>query len=188
MNATLEKIYTVEDYFELEKNAQERHEFVNGELIFMPGESKIANKISINCGVALRQTLKDKGFKIYMKAVRLIVELNKIYRYPDLVVAPASDMADTHAITQPTLIIEVLSESTQNTDLYKKLQEYTRLPTLQYYLLISQTEYLVQVYQKSGQNWLYNYYAQLKETIELAFFPAQIALSEIYENIKLPIA
>ncbi|MCU0443381.1 MAG: Uma2 family endonuclease [Microscillaceae bacterium] len=188
MQTTLEKIYTVEEYFELEKTAQERHEFVNGELIFMPGESKIANEININCTVALRQALKGKGFNIYVQDVRLIVKLNKIYRYPDLVVAPVSDTADTHAVTQPTLIIEVLSESTQNTDQNKKLQEYTALPSNQYYILISQTEYLVQVYRREGQNWLFNYYTQLTETIDLAFFPAKLSLSDIYENIDLKVS
>jgi Uma2 family endonuclease len=184
MEATLEKLYTLEEYFELEKTAQERHEFVNGELIFMPGESKIANEINFNCGVALRQALKGKGYKIHFQDVRLIVKLGKIYRYPDLVVSPITDTADTHAITQPTLIIEVLSESTQNTDQNKKLQEYTALSSTQYYLLISQNEYLVQIYRREGKSWLYTYHNQLSEIIELPFFPAQLSLSDIYENIE----
>jgi Uma2 family endonuclease len=183
MITTLEKVYTVEEYFELEKTAEDRHEFVNGELIFMPGESKIANKININCTVALRQALKGKGFDIFAQDVRLVVESNKIYRYPDLVVASVSDTADTHAITEPVLIIEVLSESTQNIDQNKKLQEYTALSTLQYYLLVSQTEYLVQVYRRDGQNWLYNYHNQLNEVIELPFFSAKLGLNVMYENI-----
>ena len=73
MTATQAKIYTVEEYFELEKNALERHEFVNGEIITMPGELKIANEIAGNCYELIRKPLKKRGFLTYSHDIRTVV-------------------------------------------------------------------------------------------------------------------
>lgn len=183
MTIVAEKIYTPEEYFELEKHSEERHEFVHGNLILMPGESKIANKITGNCYFYLRNLLENKGHDIFIEDVRLMVN-DQIYRYPDLVVASEADNQDTHAITQPSLVIEVLSDSTQETDKTDKLREYCSIPSLQYYLLIEQNKYLVECYgRRQGKQWIYEIYESLEETIELPFFEAKIELKEIYQKI-----
>lgn len=184
MTLVAEKIYTIEEYFELEKNSEERHEFVHGNLILMPGESKIANKIVVNCTVALHNKLSSKGYDIFVEDVRLMVNADT-YRYPDLIVAPETDNSDTHAIQKPTLIIEVLSESTRQTDHVEKLSEYSNLPSLQYYLLIEQSKYVVYCYSRSNaKQWTYQMFDDLNEVIDLAFFEIQLGLKEIYEKIN----
>lgn len=184
MTLVAEKIYTVEEYFELEKKSEQRHEFVHGNLMLMPRESKIANKIVVNCTVALHNKLSQKGYDIFVEDVRLMVDAFT-YRYPDLVVAAESDSADTHAIQSPALIIEVLSESTRATDQTEKLLEYCNLPSLQYYLMIEQDKYLVACYSRSNaKQWTYQIFKELNEAIDLAFFDAQLKLNEIYSKIN----
>lgn len=129
-----EKKYTVEEYFALENQSEEKHEFVNGNLILMAGESKKANKIAKKCLIYLEKSLEGKGYEIFTHDVRLMIGLGMTFRYPDLVVAPESDDADDYAVTKPILIIEVLSESTEQTDRNQKLKEYCGIDTLQYYL------------------------------------------------------
>jgi Uma2 family endonuclease len=178
----LEKIYTPAEYFALEQNSEVRHEYVHGNLITIPGESKIANKIALNCVRALDKFIETKAHEVFAEDVRLQITA-QLYRYPDLVVAPESDKADTHAITTPTLIIEVLSESTQETDRTDKLREYCSLPTLQYYLLIAQDEYTVEVYRREGERWMYEFYTKLQDTIDLPFFEAQLPLQAVYQKV-----
>ena len=91
MTATLttaERLYTVEEYFKLDNNSEEKHEYHYGKLIKMAGELKNENEIASNCNFHLRIALKGKGYRIFQGEVRTIVRLNKIYRYPDIVVAP----------------------------------------------------------------------------------------------------
>jgi Uma2 family endonuclease len=183
MLLTEEKIYTVEEYFDLENQSEEKHEFVNGNLILMTGESKKANKIATNCVFSLRD-LRKKGFEIFTHDVRLMIGLGMIFRYPDLVIAPESDDADDYAVTQPILIIEVLSESTQHTDRNQKLKEYCGIESLQYYLLIAQDEISVEMYAKEGNQWIYSFFTKLEDNLQLNFFAVSLGLNVIYEGIK----
>ena len=132
-----DKTYTVEEYFELEKHSEIRHEFVNGKLIAMPGESVIANRIADNCGFNLRLHLNKKGYDTIRHDVRTMIRNGKLYRYPDVSVAKRSEITQTHAVTKPEMLIEVTSENSSTTDHDAKVKEYTALPSLQYYLIVS---------------------------------------------------
>jgi Uma2 family endonuclease len=177
-----DKKYSVEEYFELEKTSEIRHEFINGELIAMPGESKKANEIAGNIYVSLRNSFKKRALKVYNHDVRLMLENNR-YRYPDIAVAPTIDDEDSHAITQPVLIVEVFSENSVKTDTVDKLREYSILPTLQYYLIVSQEEPFVEVYAKNADKWEFRYYTDLQESIELTALDASLLMGDIFEGI-----
>ena len=125
----VEKLYTVDEYFELEKHSNIRHEFYYGKLIAMPGESKNANEIAGNCYVTFRQSLRKHGFRVFIQDVRTVVKGNKIYRYPDVVVADEEGDSDTHNIKKPRILVEVISETSKYRDRVTKLQEYSKLPS-----------------------------------------------------------
>ena len=177
------KKYSVEEYFELEKTSEIRHEFVNGELIAMPGESKIANEIAGNIYVSLRNIFKKRALKVYNHDVRLILDERNRYRYPDIVVAPTIDDEDSHAIKQPVLIVEVFSENSVKTDTITKLKEYSVLPTLQYYLIVSQEEPLVEVYARNADKWEFRCYTDLQENIDLSTLNTSILVGDIFEGV-----
>ena len=186
MTATLttaERLYTVEEYFKLDNNSEEKHEYHYGKLIKMAGELKNENEIASNCNRQLRIALKGKGYRIFQGEVRTIVRLNKIYRYPDIVVAPISDNSDPRHIILPELIIEVLSESTARTDRREKLKEYSDLPTVQYYLLIEQDEMRVEIYSRDTEEWRFSILDRTTDVIQLPHLGCTLALADIYENI-----
>ena len=180
--AVAEKKYTVEEYFELERHSTLRHEFVNGKLYKMPGESRIANRIATNCTLRLG-FLEDKGYDIIRHDVRTIVRARKNYRYPDLAVAKRSDDIDTHGVTKPELLIEVSSINSDKTDNTDKVAEYTALLSLQYYLVISQEEALVRVYSRDAQGWRFDIYRDMNQVIDLTHFDCALKLSDIYKNV-----
>ena len=181
--ATAERLYTVKEYFELDNNSEEKHEYYYGKLIKMAGELKNANEIASNCNFHLRIALKGKGYRIFQGEVRTIVKRNKIYRYPDIVVAPISDNSDPRHIILPELIIEVLSESTARTDRREKLKEYSDLPTVQYYLLIEQDEMRVEIYSRDTEGWRFSILDTPTDVIQLLHLGCTLALADIYENI-----
>jgi Uma2 family endonuclease len=183
--ALARKKYSLAEYFELEKSSDIRHEYINGILLPMPGESKIANRIARNCEFLLYPLLKDKGYQTYRHDVRAMIHQNKVYRYPDVMVAPESDDADTHAVAKPELIIEVTSEQSAKTDHEDKLKEYTGLASLKHYLIVSQTESLIVLYTRENGHWLFDIFTTLSNKIPLKYFGISISLSDIYEGVNI---
>ena len=182
--AIAEKRYTVEEYFELEKNSETRHEFINGQLIAMPGESVNANLIADNCGYSLRTMLKTQGYVIIRHDVRTIVEPGKKYRYPDVQVVKRDSITDTHAVTNLTLLIEVSSQDSAKTDNETKLNEYIHLPSLQYYVIVSQYEPLVQLYSRDDQGWRFEVFSHMDAEVPLPKLGCSLKVAEIYENVE----
>ncbi len=182
--ATQERFYTVAEYFELEKHSTIRHEYHYGKLIAMPGESKNANEIAGNCYVTFRQSLRKRGFRIFIQDVRTIVKENKIYRYPDVVVADEKGDEHTHNITKPRILIEIISDNSKYTDRVIKLQEYSKVPSLDYYLVIDQDTVNVEVYSREENGWHYQLLEDLSDKVALALFDMSLSLDTIYENIS----
>ena len=183
LSVATKQIYTVAEYFELEKSSEMRHEFYYGKLIEMPGESKQANLIANNILVEWQKPLKQKGYRTYLRDVKTQVKVKDIYRYPDLVVAPKTDDSDDYVIKKPEFIAEVASENSMQRDSVVKLREYSNLPSLQYYLIISQDEMLVQFYSRTNKNWSFEIFDSPNETINCPTFNLKITLAEIYDDV-----
>ena len=181
----VEKLYTVDEYFELEKYSNIRHEFYYGKLIAMPGESKNANEIAQNCAFTFRTELRQRGFRIFIQDVRTVVKGNKIYRYPDVVVADEKGDADTHNIRKPRILVEVISETSKYRDRVTKLQEYSKLPSLEYYIVVDQDTVNVEVYSRKANDWAYQLLENLTDVIDLSALGMSLPLATIYENIKI---
>jgi Uma2 family endonuclease len=183
--AIAEKIYTLDEYLELEKNSAVRHEFYYGKLIEMPGESKTANQIAYNCRNFFENTIGDNSYNIFDHDVKLQVKLSGIYRYPDVVVAPDSDDEDEYIVKKPVLIIEVASEQSSRTDHHTKLREYISLSTLQYYIIISQYESAVEVFSREGHRWLVEVFTEKDDIILLPQLALELPLSIVYKKTGL---
>lgn len=89
-----------------------------------------------------------------------------------------------NATTQPILIIEVLSESTESTNRGDKLRQYSNLPSLQYYLLISQNEPVVEMYSREDNRWLLEFFTALENVIQLPALETTLPLQVIYKKVK----
>ena len=158
----LNKKYTVQEYLALEKTSEIRHEFYYGKLIEMPGESKKANDIANNILECWRKPLRKKGFNLYSHDVKAEVKSNGVYRYPDLVIAPEGDDTDEYIVTTPIIMVEVASEDSWKRDTGIKLKEYTNLPSLRYYLIVSQEEMFVQLCIRTNNDWTFTFFEMLR--------------------------
>ena len=183
--ALREKLYTVDEYFALEERSPIRHEYHYGKLIAMPGESKNANEIAGNCYVAFRQSLRKRGFRVFFEDVRTVVKDDKIYRYPDVVVADEKGDNHTHNIKTPRILVEVTSESSKYRDRVTKLQEYSKMPSLDYYVIIDQDVVSVEVYSRKDNGWHYQFLENLSDVVAFPLFDMSLSVEAIYENIAI---
>lgn len=182
------KTYTAEEYLEAEINSQERHEFINGEIVLMTGGTPNHNEITSILNAILRVSLKGKPYSIFASDQRLWVPQFNNYTYPDvMVVARPIELQSgrTDTITNPLLIAEVLSKSTKAYDRDEKFAGYRSIPSFQEYLLIDQYRLQVEQYSKTEANkWIFSEYSSIDDRLTLTSIPVEISLAELYENIE----
>lgn len=179
--------YTPEEYLALEDQAESKSEYHNGEIIPMTGASFNHNRIITRLCAYLLQALQGKNYEPFSSDVRLWIAKYHKFTYPDLMVIqdqpqPYQDRTDT--LTNPKLIIEVLSKSTQDYDQGDKFKYYRSIPDLQEYLLINQYELDVQQYTKTDSDfWMFRAYETAADTIVLASIDVELTVATIYEGI-----
>lgn len=145
--------FTLDDYMAWEAQQTERHEYLNGEVFAMTGAKDAHNTIAGNLFVALRSTLRGTPCRAFIADMKLRVDQADAVFYPDLLVtcdprdrAPEADTAKRH----PTLLVEVLSESTAAYDRGLKFEQYRRIESLQEYLLVEQDRRHVDIFRKDA--------------------------------------
>jgi Uma2 family endonuclease len=188
MQAEEKKIFTPEEYLELEVNSDTRHEYINGEIIPMTGGTPEHNEIASILNAALRIGLKGKPFSIFIADQRLWIPDRNLYTYPDVMVAPRPlqrQQGRTDTITNPVMIAEVLSKSTKNYDRDEKFSAYRTLSTFQEYLLIDQYTPHVEQYSKTdSRKWIFTEYNDSESSISLLSIPVEIRLADLYESVE----
>jgi Uma2 family endonuclease len=180
--------YTPEEYLKLEESSECRSEYVDGQIVPMESGSTNQNRLAGNFGAALNFSFRQQDYEVFLFDVRLWIPERKIFTYPHLmIVAGEPEYLDdrTDTITNPVVIIEVLSKSTQAYDRSEKLNAYRTLPTFQEYLLIDQTRIHVEQSYVTGkkQGW-FREYDEEDESIALASMPFEISLSDLYSKVK----
>ncbi|MEG4170199.1 MULTISPECIES: Uma2 family endonuclease [unclassified Microcoleus] len=182
------KTYTAEEYLELEINSQDRHEFINGEIVLMAGGTPDHNEITSILNAILRVSLKGKPYSIFASDQRVWVPQLNNYTYPDvMVVARPIELQSgrTDTITNPLLIAEVLSKGTKAYDRDEKFAAYRSIPSFQEYLLIDQYRLQVEQYSKTEANkWIFSEYSCMGDRLTLTSIPVEISLADLYENIE----
>ncbi|MEG3959245.1 Uma2 family endonuclease [Microcoleus sp. herbarium2] len=182
------KTYTAEEYLELEINSQDRHEFINGEIVLIAGGAPNHNEITSILNAILRVGLKGKPYSIFASDQRLWVPQLNNYTYPDvMVVARPIELQSgrTDTITNPLLIAEVLSKGTRHYDRDEKFAAYRTIPSFQEYLLIDQYRLQVEQYSKTEANkWIFSEYSCMGDRLTLTSVTVEISLADLYENIE----
>lgn len=176
------------EYLALEEQSQVRHEYVDGQVYAMAGGSQRHNRICGNAYIALSLALRGKPCQVFMSDVRLNIAHDSAYYYPDVMVAcgAAERIAgDEKSLTDPVLVVEVLSPGTESTDRREKLAAYRRLPTLREYVLVNQDSQQVEIYRRVGDiGWVYLGF-EAGETVELKSVGLSIPIAEWYEGTDL---
>ncbi|RKZ46115.1 MAG: Uma2 family endonuclease [Candidatus Parabeggiatoa sp. nov. 3] len=179
--------YSPEDYLDLEEAAEYKSEYHDGEIFIMAGGTINHNQISLNLCTAMRSVVKKQGFRVFMADVRLWIPYVRSYLYPDVMVIgspPAYFQNRKDTVTNPQMIIEVLSKSTQDYDRGEKFKYYRTLPSFSEYVLVSQSDVYVEQFSKTPDNhWLWRTYEADEETLELKSFPFEMSLKDIYEQV-----
>jgi Uma2 family endonuclease len=186
MSVQTKKQYTVDEYFELERTVREKHEFFRGEIFAMGGASEAHNLIVANVLGELRQYLRGKPCRVYPSDMRVKVSLSGLYTYPDVVVVCGQPLIEPPGDTllNPTLLVEVLSESSEAYDRGKKSEQYRNLASLTDYLLIAQDRALVEHYSRQpGELWLLHAASRLEGRVAISSLGCELPLSEVYLNV-----
>jgi Uma2 family endonuclease len=182
---------TPEEYLERERLAETKSEYYRGEMFAMAGTSLAHATIITNLVRELSNRLKSGPCDVFSGDLRLNIPATGLYTYPDvMVVCGGPALTDSHfdTVTNPVVLIEVLSESTKNYDRGQKFENYRTIPSLMEYVTVAQDRAHVEVWTRQpGNGWL------LKETdgaaaLSLPSIGVELPLSEIYLKVDLPVA
>jgi Uma2 family endonuclease len=180
------RLYTVEEYMNMELRADYKHEFHDGEIIAMPGGTINHSKIGGNVFATLKFRQKGKPCKPFNSDMAIAINDFR-YVYPDVSVVcgePMRGILNKNSIQNPSLVIEVLSEGTASYDSGDKFRKYREIVTLTEYVLIDQERFLVEIYSKLEDNhWDLRVFNKATDTIPLKSIDAEISMHEIYEEI-----
>lgn len=178
------------EYLALERQAETRSEYHDGELVAMVGASREHNLVVLNSGREITSQLKGRPCETYANDMRVKVPAVNRYFYPDLVIVCGEPQFEDDAVDtllNPTVIIEVLSDSTERFDRGKKFSFYRTLPSLRGYLLIAQDEYRIDAYRKDNDGrWLLEDAQGLDAILDLGVADCALALREVYDRVVLP--
>jgi len=179
---------TAEEYFEIEEAAEYKSEYYHGEMFAMSGALVNHNLIAMNVSAGLHNLLKDSDCFVFPSDIRVELDRARHYAYPDVSVVCgdircADGRKDT--IVNPVLIIEVLSESTQEYDRGLKFKAYQNIPSLKEYILIDQYSCCVEHFFKDAAGgWLSEKYDKPEDTLKLRSVDAELSLRAIYHRVK----
>jgi Uma2 family endonuclease len=190
--ATLARqLLTAEEYLAIERAAEYKSEFFAGEMFAMAGASEAHILITHNVAGELRTLLKKRPCRIYPNDMRVKVSDTGLYTYPDVaVVCGERHFEDGHhdTLLNPTLIVEVLSPSTEAYDRGDKFAQYRRLESLREYVLIAQDRPRIERYtrQAEGDQWLLTEVSGLQGSVPFVSIGCELALAEVYDKVEFP--
>jgi Uma2 family endonuclease len=179
---------TVEEYVEFEKRSEIRHEFIDNQLIPMPGTTRIHNTICFLLRSLLEQLLKGQQYQIYAESVKVQISPLKDYTYPDIVVTnDPIDLSgdDAYFIKQPCVIFEVISKNSRIEDSVDKFIRYKSIASLQNYILVDSEKAWVEVrYKTSEGEWEANTYFMSDGKFPVPALGIELNLEAVYEGVS----
>ena len=179
--------YSLEAYFALEKLGEDRYEYWDGDIFCMSGGSKHHAMIASNIHREISSKLKGSKCRAFTSEMSIKTPSLPPYRYPDASVVCGElkfeSMQGIEVLTNPILVIEVLSSTTEDVDRNEKRLAYQALPSMMEYLLIAQNAPQITRYARQGNFWQRSDFGDPNGSIELTSIDCQIALAEIYEGV-----
>jgi len=176
---------SADDYLEGEKRSPLKHEYVAGRVYAMAGSSVAHNRIAVNCAFLLLTKLRGGPCGVFVADLKVRIGPAEIFYYPDVVVSchPEDLEPDAYSISHPTLVIEVLSPSTERIDQEEKLLNYRKLDSLHEYVLVSQDAMRVQIYRRAGGDWGMETIGR-GERLRFDSVELDSSIEALYENVR----
>jgi Uma2 family endonuclease len=179
-----------EEYLAFERASEFKNEYADGQVIPMQVEKLSHNLICTNSSAILIRELSNKNCYVLALRMRVKTLATRRYSYPDIVLIcgePEFIGYERDTITNPTILIEILSPTTEKEDRGKKLREYRQIESLQEYLLISQETPQIERYlRQKEKDWLYSEVSGLESKIVLPSIGITLALSDVYKKVNFP--
>ena len=180
--------YTPEQYLEIDRKAEHRSEYVNGEILAMAGASREHNRITLNIGTSLTLQLRGTPCEPFATDLRVKGLKTSSFLFPDAVVgcAPLEFEDDTlDILLNPVVVMEVLPPTTQSNDRGWKFAHYRRLATLKDYVMLSQYRPFVEHYtRRSDDQWVLTEVRGMDGVLRLPSIGCELPLSEVYERVE----
>jgi Uma2 family endonuclease len=178
---------TLEEYLELDRNSEARLEYWEGEVFDMSGVSKEHDQVEGNVYLHLRQKLAGRRCRVCLANTRIKVPSMPPYRYGDISALcdrpQYEKIGGVDVLTNPSLIVEVLSDSTEAYDRGDKFTHYQSIPSLREYLLIAQHRpHLTQLIKQDDGSWIHREYNELDAVVRIVSLNCELTLREIYDN------
>jgi Uma2 family endonuclease len=178
-----------EEYLRQERLAETKSEYIYGMILAMSGATPNHVRITVNVSSELHQQLKDKPCEVFTTDLRVRVAEGGMYAYPDVVVVcgePVFETEELDVLANPTVIIEVLSQSTESYDRGLKFNRYRRRASLQEYVLVAQDRISVERYAREGDHWVLTEANSLDDTLELSSIGCTLAVRDVYRKVNVP--
>lgn len=178
---------TPEEYLVIERQADTKSEYLNGEMFAMSGASRWHNLVTTNLAGELRAQLKGRACEVYSSDQRVHIPATRLYTYPDVVVVcgePRFEDALLDTLLNPKLVIEVLSPTTEAYDRGEKFEHYQSIESLLEYLLVDPARPRVEHYlRQDGNHWFLTVLESLDATLPLTSIQCKLPLAEIYDKV-----
>lgn len=192
MSSLAEAYYTPEQYLALERKAEYKSEYINGYIYAMSGASREHNLIATNLVRELGIQLKGKPYEVYTSNMRVKVSPTGMYTYPDVSITsskPRFEDTQLDILVNPTVIIKVLSPSTEAYDRGDKFAHYRKLESLREYVLVAQDKLRVEHFLRqdnTADQWMLTEISDLAGTLHLPSIGCNVALRDVYDRIEFP--
>lgn len=189
MTAQPQRKISPEEYLELEREADYKSEYYQGEVFAMAGAGRNHNRITENLSISVGSFLRGKSCRTYSSDLKVHIPANSLYTYPDLLVVCGKEQFvddKTDTLLNPRIIVEVLSKSTGSYDRGEKFQLYRSIPSLEEYVLIDSQRIAAEVFRKSEQGFwsLMSESYTLEGSIELASIGLTLPMRDIYDQTE----
>lgn len=182
-------LVTPADYLVAERRAWQKSELVNGRVHARAASNRAHNLIVTNFIAEIGTKLRHRPCELYACAMRVKVERTEMYAYPDLVALceePRLEDDELDTLLNPSVIVEVLSPSTERYDRGEKFAHYRRLDSLQEYVLVAQSIRRIEHFQRAGDHWVLTEISDPEGELTLPSLGCTIKLSDIYDRVDFP--
>ena len=185
---TQKRYYTPEEYLQLEETAQFKNEYRDGEIVPMTGATTNHNKIALKFCRSFPLNVKGQNYEIFIGDVRSWIPRYRLYTYPDIMVIqgePVYQGTSNTIVTNPLMIVEVLSKSTKDYDRGDKFKYYRSIPEFREYILIDQYSFYVEQFNKNSVGkWVLTEYESENAVLALESIEVQIQFSDLYQRVN----
>lgn len=189
MTAVPKKKLTVAEYLAIEKAAEFKSEFYDGEMFAMAGASREHNALHNNLVIDIGSRLDGSPCRTYSSDQRVKVQSTGLYTYPDVVIVCGGamyDPEDRDSLINPAAVVEILSPSTERYDRGTKFLHYQSIPSLREFILVSQSAMLIQSFvRQPNETWTLTTFSGQDAVLELSVAPVRVPLARLYRDVEL---